>query len=92
MKIQICKTIFLTNLSITKKILDLLQYKFGKESDDFKYLRKSMFDYVYDSLKKLFKQLEDNEIVEKCSCDNKIRNGYSPCLECAGCGYRNKKI
>lgn len=92
MKYQIAKTSFLSALSATKKILDLLQYKFGKDSEEFKYLRKQIFDYVYDGLKKYFTQLEANNIVEKCSCGNTIRNGYASCPDCAGCGYKNKTI
>lgn len=80
------------NLAIAKNILDLLQFKMGKDTDEFKYMRKEIFDYVYNSLKKLFKQLEENEMVEKCTCNNKIRNGFAPCPECGGCGFKDKKI
>ena len=88
MKIQLAKEIYLSNLDTTKKILDLLQLKFGKESEEFKYLKKQLFDYTYNNLKKLFKKLEDKKIIKRCPKNCGLRNGYTSCL-CNGSGYIN---
>ena len=75
---QIAKAIFHNNLYIMKKILDLGEFKLGKKSDDYKYL------------KKLFKQMFDEKIVIKCNCGANIRHGYTDCEFCGGCGYKTK--
>ncbi len=89
MKIQIAKNIFHSNLSVMKKILDLGEFKLGKKSDDYKYFKKQVMDYFYKSMKKIFKQLEQSNILDKCDCKAKIRQGYSDCKYCGGSGYRN---
>jgi hypothetical protein len=88
-KIQIASTIYLTQLNTIKKILDLLQLKFGKESDDFKYLKKEIFDYFYNDMKKLFIKLESEKIIKKCPSGCSIRQGYTQCEHCNGSGYTN---
>ena len=89
MKIQIARQIYLTQLNICKKILDLLQLKFGKESDDFKYLKKEVFNYFYNDMSKLFKQLENEGLIKKCPNKCSIRQGYTICEFCSGSGYTN---
>ncbi|GAG09422.1 unnamed protein product, partial [marine sediment metagenome] len=91
MRIQIAKNIFHVNLSVMKKILDLGEFKLGKKSDDYKYFKKQVMDYVYKSIKKLLKILAEDGLLEKCDCKAKIRQGYSDCKYCGGSGYRNKK-
>ena len=88
--IQIAKTIFLNSLSTTKKLLDLLEFKMGKTSAEFKYLKKEVFDYAYEGLKKTFKQLELEKIIKKCPNKCNLRQGFKKC-ECGGSGYLNLK-
>jgi len=90
MQTQLPKIIFLESLSIIKKILDLGEFKLGKKSDDYKYFKKQVFDYHYKGIKKIFKQLLDDKIIEKCKCKAKLRQGYSDCDLCGGSGYKNK--
>lgn len=91
MKIEIAKEIFHKNLSIMKKILDLGEFKLGgRKSDDFKYYKKQVMDYFYKSMMTLFKYMEDEKILVKCDCKSKLRQGYSDCEYCGGCGYKNK--
>jgi len=87
MKIHIAKEIYLSQLNTTKKILDLLQYKFGKDSEEFKYLKKQMFDYCYNNLKKLFNKLETEKIIKRCPKQCSLRHGYTKCEFCNGSGY-----
>jgi len=91
MKLQLAKTIFLNSLSTMKKILDLGEFKLGKKTPDYKYFKKQTMDFFYKNLKKLYKQMVDDKIIEKCDCKAKIRQGYSECPFCGGSGYKNKK-
>lgn len=88
MKIHIAKEIYLSQLNTTKRILDILQLKFGKESDEFKYLKKELFDYTYNNLKKLFIKLESEKLIKKCPKNCSLRNGWTKC-ECSGSGFLN---
>ena len=87
---ELAKTIFLNNLSTTKKLLDLLEFKLGKESGEFKYLKKEVFNYAYEGLKKIFKQLESEKIITRCPNKCSLRKGYSDCkYNCGGSGWIN---
>ena len=90
MKIQIARTIFLSNLTIMKKILDLVAFKVDKKSEDYKYYKKEIMSYTYIGLKKLFKQLEEAKIIEPCPCNAKLHQGFKDCEDCGGSGFRNK--
>jgi len=87
-KIQIARAIFLGQLAIMKKILDLISFKFDQRTSDYKYMKKQVMDYTYEGLKKLFKQLETEKIIKKCSCGTSLRKGYKNC-KCGGSGYIN---
>jgi hypothetical protein len=86
---QLAKTIFLTFLSIMKKILDLIAFKCDKKSDDYKFYKKQIMDYIYNGMRDLFKKLQSEKVIERCHCGADLRNGYSDCQECSGSGYKN---
>ena len=88
-KINLAKEIYLSNLNTVKKILDLLSYKLGKESEEFKYLRKELFDYSYNNLKKLFIKMESQKLIKRCPKQCSLRNGYTTCEHCNGSGFVN---
>ena len=88
MKIELAKLVFLMNLDIMKKILDLGKYKLGKDSEDFIYYKQQVMEHTYNSLKKLFKQMVEEKLIERCPKKCSLRNGYSKC-ECGGSGYIN---
>jgi len=90
MKIQLAKLIFLNNLSVMKAILDLLEFKLGKKSDDYKYAKKKVMDSTYKNLQGTFKTLTDEKILVRCECKSKLRQGYKDCKYCGGSGYRNE--
>lgn len=90
MKIQIAKICFLTALGIMKKILDLGEFKLGKKTDDYKYFKKEIMDYFYNSLQALFSQLEKDNILDRCQCKARLRQGFQKCPSCGGSGFRNK--
>lgn len=89
MKIALARSIFIMSLSVMKKTLDLGKYKLGKDSEDFIYYKQQIMDFTYNNLKKLFKQLEENKIIKRCSNKCSIRKGYSDCKYCNGSGYIN---
>ena len=87
---QIAKAIFHKDLSVMKKILDLGEFKFGKDKKEFQYFKKQIMDFTYKGLQKFFKQLVNEKILINCKCNAKLRHGYSDCEFCGGCGYKNK--
>jgi len=88
MKIHIAREIYLSHLSTIKRVLDLIEFREGKDSEKFKYLKKQLFDYFYTDIKKLFKKLEAEKIIKRCPKGCSIRQGYTTC-ECNGSGYIN---
>lgn len=90
MKVQIAKEIFLFCLSTMKAILCLLEFKLGKNTDDYKFLKGQVMDAFYNGLLVLYKKLENDNILEQCPCGARIRLGYQKCDNCSGCGYKNK--
>jgi hypothetical protein len=88
-KINLASVIYLEQLNTVKRILDLLQLKFGKESEEFVYLKKMLFDYYYSDIQKLFKKLEAEGLIVRCKNKCSIRQGYTKCEFCNGSGYTN---
>ena len=73
-----------------KAELDLFEFKLGKKSDEFKYVKKRVMDFTYKGIKDLFKTLTDEKIIVRCECKAKLRQGYKSCPKCSGSGFRNK--
>lgn len=92
MKLQIAREVFLFGLSVMKSILSLLEFKLGKNSEDYKYLKGQIMDFFYNGLLKLYKRLESDNSLEQCTCGAHIRLGYQKCDKCSGCGYKNKEV
>ena len=85
---QIARTIYLSTLDTAKKVLDLIGFKLDKRTKDFAYARSQVFDYFYNNLNKLFRQLEKNGLIQKSKCGHSARGGYKNC-PCGGSGYIN---
>ena len=87
---QIAKVIFLQSLDTMKKILDLGEYKMDKNSKAFKYYKRQVMKYFYNSLIILFEQLKDEKIISKCKCKSNLKLGFNDnCKICNGAGYVN---
>jgi hypothetical protein len=84
--INLSRQIYLTSLASMKEILDLISFKAGKDSDEFKYMKKKIMDSTYNRLTKLFQYLTTNKIVKQCPNKCSLRKGYSDC-ECSGSGF-----
>ena len=76
MKIQISRSIYLEQLSVMKKLLDLMAFKMDRRTKDYEYIKSQIMDYFYNGLKKLFIKLEQEQIIKKCSCGTNPRKGY----------------
>ena len=89
-KSQLAGLIFLNNLEGMKATLELLEFKLGKKSEDYLYAKKKIMDCIYKGLEKLFRKLEEQNLIVKCSKHKTLRRGYQKC-ECMGSSYINKK-
>ena len=90
MKTEIIKQVFWLCLGIMKNILSLAEFKMGKKTDEYKYFKKEVMNFVYDGLSRFYEDLLKQEIVRKCNCGATIRRGYSSCKSCGGSGYKSK--
>ena len=88
MKIELPRIIFVSVLSIMKKCLDLGE--FSLDNKRFNYFKKEVMNFTYIELTKLFKQLVEHKLIEKCPNSCSLRKGYQKCI-CSGSGYINKK-
>ena len=88
MKIQIARSIYLGQLTTMKKLLDLMAFKMDRRTKDFEYTKSQIMDYFYNGIAKLFKKMEEEKIIKKCSCKHSLRKGYSTC-SCGGSGWIN---
>ena len=87
---DVIKEIFWLCLSIMKSILSLAEFKLGKNTADYKYFKKEVMDYFYNGLTKFYENLEKKQILKRCDCGSKLRQGYNPCSKCGGSGYTTK--
>ncbi len=89
---NISECIFLNNLTQMKEILGIGEFKFGKSSDEYRYFKKQVMDAFYNNLRECFKNLETDNVIERCECKANLRHGYSKCSKCHGAGYVNKQV
>ncbi len=90
MQIQLAGTIYLEQLGVMKQILSLAEFKFDKRTKEYLYFKSQVMDNFYNGLKKLFKKLEEQKILQKCSCGTNVRKGFRNC-SCKGSGFINKE-
>ncbi|MHA1754544.1 MAG: hypothetical protein ACTSYR_03395 [Candidatus Odinarchaeia archaeon] len=88
MNSEVIKQIFWLCLGIMKNILSLAEFKMGKKTDEYRYFKKEVMNFVYDGLSKFYKDLMKQGMVSKCNCGARIRKGYSSCGYCGGSGYK----
>ena len=87
---QLAKAFYLKNMAAMKQILNMGEVKFGsRDSAPYKFFKKVVMDEMYDSMADVFECLDKHGVLEKCTCGATIRQGYKPCPDCNGCGYRN---
>jgi len=86
---NLAKSIFEMQLGIMKRILKLGEFKFGKESEQFRFYKEETMNSVYENSKKFFLQGVGEGVFEKCSCSSNLRHGWVDC-ECGGSGFIDK--
>jgi hypothetical protein len=87
---QIAKPVFEQQLSIMKRILKLGEFKFGKDSEQFKFFKEEVMNSIYEGTKKMFLLLSNDGVLEKCGCGANLRHGWTDCQLCAGSGFKDK--
>jgi len=89
MKMQIGKMIFEKQLSMMKATLRMGEFKFGRDTDSYKYFKEQVMDTFYKGTLSLLRDMEKNGLLKKCQCHGNLREGYQDCSFCSGCGYCN---
>lgn len=87
---DVMKEIFWLCLGIMKNILSLAEFKLGKNTTDYKYFKKEVMDHFYNGLTRFYEKLESKDILKKCDCGSKLRQGYNSCNNCGGSGFTTK--
>ena len=80
--------VFSAHLTAMKGILDLGEFHWGKASSEFKTFRSGVMDKTYNAVAALGDKLLREGVVQNCECNANLRQGYSGCPKCGGCGYR----
>ena len=88
---NIAEKFFVTNLHQMKNVLSLAEFKFGNNSEDYKFFKRETMNNFYNNLSELFKNLENDNVIERCKCKSNLRHGYTSCSYCHGAGYVNTK-
>jgi hypothetical protein len=74
-----------------KRILKLGEFKFGKDSEQFRFYKEETMNSVYENSKKFFLQGVSEGVFEKCNCGANLRHGWTECTFCCGSGYKDMK-
>lgn len=84
------KVFWETSLEIMKRVLRIGEFKFGKESDQYRFFKEEVMNAFYLTIKRVLQTLVMQGILEECECKANLRHGWSNCKFCSGSGYREK--
>lgn len=90
-EIQIAKPIYLKGMNAMKHILLFGEAQWGdRNSPTYRYFKKVVMDETYNNMASVFEELAEKGLIQKCSCNSFLRNGYNKkCPTCCGSGYCN---
>jgi len=90
---QLPATIFHEIRSLMKFVLDMEERNYARGRDDhqFKFFKKQLMRQTYDTLRKMFKQLEEMGVAAKTPYDEDVKGGYNPDTVSQGAGYLNSE-
>lgn len=92
-KEPIAADIFTRAMTSMKNLLKQAEdrYDGDTECDGYRWQKGYIMDQFYPMLEDIYRILEENCVVKECTCGASIkkRNGWKPCRNCAGSGYRN---
>ena len=80
---QLARIIYHRTLSIMKFTLDLEEQKYlekGRQDDRYRFFKKQLMSHTYDTLRSLFQELADFEIIEETNHEEDVKDGYKPGL------------
>ena len=86
---NLAKSIFEMQLGIMKNTLKLMEFRFGKENEAFRYVKEQIMNFHYDGLKKFYQQGVIDGMFEKCECGASLRKGWTSC-GCGGSGFLDR--
>ena len=82
------KEIFHMNLTIMKDCLNLAEYTMSRESVAFRSFRKQTMMFFYNEMRQFFSKMVVAGKIEQCECGADVKDGYTSCEKCGGCGYK----
>ena len=88
---NVAKSIFEMNLDIMKRILSLGEFKFNKDTDQFKFFKQETMNAVYEGTKKFYLKGVKEGTFEPCDCGASLRHGWDKCESCGGSGFKDKE-
>ena len=79
--------IFQALLDQMKQLLRMGEFKFGPNSNEYRYYKEETMKYSYQAAGRLFGELMRAGSVEKCPC-GASGQGWTDCADCGGSGYK----
>ena len=89
-EIEMGRMIFEAHLRLLKQLLRLGEYKFGRNSAEYRYYREEVMRFCHEAIERVYDTLERKGIIEACSC-GADRKGWTNCPDCGGSGYKEKE-
>jgi hypothetical protein len=88
---QVANMIYQNVRSIMKFTLDMEEQKYpekGRNDDRYKFFKKQLMSFTYQSLRDLFDQLQENGLIEPTKYEEDVKDGYKP-TPSGGSGFIN---
>lgn len=91
---QLAKNIYLKMMSVMKYTLDLEEYSYkekGRDDPRFKFFKKQLMEYTYNSMRTLFEDLEDLDLIQQTEIEEDVKDGFKQSPS-GGSGYVNTDV
>ncbi len=88
---QLARMIYHRALSIMKFTLDLEEQKYlekGRQDERYKFFKKQLMSHTYDTLRSLFQEMSNFQIIKETSYEENVKDGYKS-TPSGGSGYIN---
>jgi hypothetical protein len=88
---QLAREIYLKMMSVMKYTLDLEEFSYkekGRDDPRFKFFKKQLMEYTYNTMRSLFMNLEDLELIEQTEHEEDVKDGFKQ-TPSGGSGYIN---
>jgi hypothetical protein len=81
--------IYLSFMGTMKEILNFGEFKFKKDTEEFKFFKKQIMLMFYTKFRELFRELKAKGLIVECGCHSDLKNGWNECSLCHGAGFKN---